>query len=87
MEYRVREFLGVFSIQCKVVKKEGLFWNKKDVVSWHPVTVFGTPFFRNSRGVLFDMPILETHKGLMSAFEEIDELKKGVVYHSTLHSD
>lgn len=81
MEYRVREFLGVFSIQCKHVEKNGMLWFKKEKAVWYPVNVFGKPSIP-SRYYL--APLLQNHSNIEDAFKEIEELKKGVRYHSCM---
>lgn len=84
MEYRIKEYLGRYEIQAKVVthKTTGLLWWKKTVeeFKWCAVTRKGVPLFSFS-GRLCPPP-LESFKTLEEAKAMVELFKKGPQYHT-----
>lgn len=84
IEYRVREFDGVFTIQCKASYTIGLLWWTKEIIEWHPVRSNGFPLLPlNGRIRSSNRPEPDdlSFQTLNAAKDKIKVFKKGVQYH------
>lgn len=76
MKYRIKSYLGEYSIQLKLeVKKCCGFWRKSTEAKWFDCNREGTPV--DSRR----SELVGTYKSLKEAKKRVKLLKKGVKYH------
>lgn len=84
-KFRIREFLGKFTIEKGIETTKGVLWWKRKVYDWKPIDIKGNQciYIVMSHGLVFDtyktkMPDFDT---LEEAQEMITMLNKGVVLH------
>lgn len=76
-EYRIKEHMGVFTIQIRAYKTKGMLWWRKKEWGWYSVNAWG--------GVLQSYPILQpicrNFKTLKDAEKRIQEWENEPKYH------
>ena len=83
--FRVEEYDGDFQIQRKTVKIviTGILWWKKEteVTEWSYVNRFGEPIFTIYHPIYYRCSKISPFKDLQSAFNKIDTMTVGAIYH------
>ena len=74
MEYRVKEFNGVYRIEVLVTKEKGLLWWKKKESRWHSTNIHGKPLDRW-------LPPSRSFVSLQDVQDRVKLWKKGPDYH------
>lgn len=77
MEYRIKEYNGLFIIQVRGYEEKGLLWWKKKKYNWYRANIWGgvTNFYPIAD------PVSDWFKTLDDARAQIKLWRKGVTYH------
>ena len=73
--YRIREYLGKFDIEIKVVKTKGHLWWKRDIIEWCQTDEFGGKWsYVFAR--MFPTSIVKMSKSFNTMREAIEQIEK-----------
>ncbi len=77
-EYRIHEYMDEFTIQIRLYKMCGPFWNRRKVYGWYKVSPIGSQaLYMNGRPYW----VLRSFDNLDEAQKVLAQFKKGVTIH------